>query len=264
MSLSSALHPDDLRRSLRTGGLDIAYQGQWDLASTGDDDPRNARPVAVEALARWSHPEFGEVPPDVFIPLAEEGGFLETLDTDVLQRAVRQVATWRAAGHDLALSVNAAPTHMSVAYADAVIRCAEGAGLEPPALTIEIVETPSPQFSSAMGEALSRLDRAGITVSVDDFGVGGTALHTLEGLPIREVKLDRSLVQRVDVQADRIIGQVIDAADRHGWRVVAEGIETVDDLNRSTRRRCHRGQGFLWGRAIPAADFEQLLARSGA
>lgn len=255
--MSMTLEPRDLREALRSGNLSLAYQAQWDIADRARFS--DARPVSVEALSRWHHEDAGDVSPGAFVPLAEQGRFLDALDVDVLQRATRQVAAWRADGHELGLSVNAAPSHFSTAYADAALRAVDQVGLDPRALTIEITETPSPQFSEAMRVGLQNLRSAGIGVSVDDFGAGDTTVDALRTWPIDEVKIDRSLVRRTDAEADAVIGAVVATAREHGWRVVAEGIETIDDLDRSIRRGCDRGQGFLWGMPVPASDMAAML-----
>ena len=251
--------PLDLFETFRGGGLQIAYQGQWDLDASWDEGFLVSPPVAVEALSRWNHPELGGVSPEEFIPLAEQGGFLDAIDADVLSRAATQVATWSNAGHEVTLSVNAAPSHFSSSYVEDAIRISQSRGLDLSALTIEITETPAPQLHESMRAALEELRSAGVSVSIDDFGAGGTTLDMLQNLPIDEVKLDRSLVQRSDADADAIIDDVVSAARENRWRVVAEGIETTTDLERSVRRGCHRGQGFLWGPPVEAPAMELAL-----
>jgi EAL domain-containing protein (putative c-di-GMP-specific phosphodiesterase class I) len=257
--MSIALHPRDLRAAFHDGGLQIAFQPQWNLQEAWNGEFRTSRPVAVEALSRWHHASTGEVPPTEFIPLAERGLFLHELDIDVLDRAARQVAAWQSTGHAIGLAVNAAPSHFSSSYVDAALEIADKCGLDLASLTVEITETPSPQFSESMRSALESLRAAAISVSVDDFGASDTTVDMLRGLPISEVKLDRSLVLRTDWEADDLIAEVVTASDDEGWRVVAEGIETTEDLKRSVARGCHRGQGFLWGRPAAAPMIEALL-----
>lgn len=248
----------DLRRALRNGDLAIAYQPQWDLRGSWRGNRHPTRPVAVEALARWNRPGTGEIAPMVFVPLAERAQLLAELDIQILRRAAVQVASWRAAGATIGLSVNAAPSHFSAAYADAAVRLTREVGLDPTALTVEITESPAPQFSSAMTVALETLTAAGISVSVDDFGAGDTTLEGLEHLPVNEVKLDRSLIQ--SRQAADTVDDVVTLARHRHWRVVAEGIETEEELQYAAQHGCDRGQGFLWGRPAPAAVIEPLLA----
>lgn len=256
----TSLHPVDLRMAMREGALQIAYQSQWDLTAAPDGPRTPARPVAVEALSRWHHPRSGPVPPDEFIPLAERGAFLDELDLDLLSRAAGQVAAWQARGHRVGLAVNAAPSHFAMPYARGALRVLETTGLDPASLTVEITESPAPQFSHAMNHALDHLRAAGVAVSVDDFGAAETTVGMLRGLPIDEVKIDRTLVQRADPEADAIVADVVHAARREGWRIVAEGIETLDDLVRSVRRGCDRGQGFYWGRPMDAERMAAALA----
>ncbi|MFC8680359.1 EAL domain-containing protein [Microbacterium ureisolvens] len=253
----------DLRAALSAGELSIAFQPQYDLASSAPDAVLAAPPpVAVEALCRWEHPVLGTIPPDRFIPLAEEGEFLDEVDGHVFDRAAAQVAQWRRAGHEVSLAVNASPAHFSSRYADSVMSRLEALGLEPGVLTIEITEAPAPQLRPPMLSAIQTLHAAGVAISVDDFAARDTTVAMIEVLPIDEVKIDRSLTQRTDAAADEAIAAVVESSAGHGWRVVAEGIETLADLERSRARGCHRGQGFLWGLPLPVADMDELLARA--
>lgn len=247
----------DLRSALSASELTIAYQMQYELGDHAREG--NIRPVTVEALCRWRHPALGVVPPDMFIPLAEDAGFLDELDIHILGRAAVQVADWRASGFDLGLAANASPSRFSLAYAESVVETLERTRLDPTVLTIEVTETPAPQLRPEMRSAMELLRSIGVAISVDDFDGDATTLAMLDTLPIDEVKIDRSLTQRSDSQADDVIAEVIDISSARGWRTVAEGIETAEDLERSLRRSCQRGQGFLWGRPTPADQLERLL-----
>jgi EAL domain-containing protein (putative c-di-GMP-specific phosphodiesterase class I) len=252
----------DLRAALSTGELWIAFQPQYDLAPTGSTDAASPiEPVAVEALCRWNHALLGAVPPDRFIPLAEEGRFLDEVDLHVFSVAVDQVTQWREAGHPLGLAVNASPAHFSQRYADTVVARLDGLGIDPVGVTVEITEAPTPQLRPEMLAAMESLRSAGMSISVDDYAGGDTTVSMLESLPIDEVKIDRSLTQRSDAGADDAIAAVVESSAAHGWRVVAEGIETIADLERSRRRGCDRGQGYLWGVPMPSEDLDALLAR---
>jgi len=253
----------DLRSALAAGDLSIAFQGQYDLGPSAIPGSGAQRaPIALEALCRWNHAVLGAIAPDRFIPLAEHGDFLDEVDAHVFARAAAQVALWRSAGHDLGLAVNASPAHFSSRYADTVMARLDDLDLDPAAVTIEITEAPSPQLRPPMLSAIRTLHAAGVAISVDDFAAGDTTVEMLEVLPIDEVKIDRSLTQRTDAAADDAIAAVVASSGEHGWRVVAEGIETVADLERARTRGCHRGQGYLWGLPMPVADVEELLARA--
>jgi EAL domain-containing protein (putative c-di-GMP-specific phosphodiesterase class I) len=253
----------DLRTALSAGELSIAFQPQYDLDPSTASTPRPpAPPVAVEALCRWTHPVLGAVPPDRFIPLAEHGEFLDEVDAHVFARAIEQIVLWRSAGHELGLAVNASPAHFSSHYADIVLARLDELALDPALVTIEITEAPYPQLRAPMLSAIQSLQAEGIAISVDDFAAVDTTIAMLEDLPIDEVKIDRSLTQRSDAAAEDAIAAVVASSGDHGWRVVAEGIETIADLERSRARGCHRGQGYLWGLPMPVPEMEDLLARS--
>ncbi|WP_203582379.1 EAL domain-containing protein [Microbacterium hibisci] len=251
----------DLRAALSAGELSIAFQPQFDLTAPLSQATVSA-PVSVEALCRWRHAEEGQVSPERFIRLAEDGEFLDELDAHVFDRAAAQVALWRSSGHEVGLAVNASPAHFSSRYADAVVARLDTLGLEPSVLTIEITEAPSPQLRPPMLSAIESLHSVGVAISVDDFAAGDTTVAMLEVLPIDEVKIDRSLTQRSDAAADDAVAAVVESSNDHGWRVVAEGIETLADLERSRGRGCHRGQGYLWGLPLPVAEMDELLTRA--
>ena len=251
----------DLRAALSTGELWIAFQSQYDLDPAGPPDaPEPTDPVAVEALCRWTHAHLGAVPPDTFIPLAEQGHFLDEVDLQVFDRAAERVMRWRGSGHPLGLAVNASPAHFSTRYADTVVARLDRLGIDPAGITIEITEAPTPQLRPEMLTAMQTLRSVGASISVDDYAGGDTTVAMLEALPIDEVKIDRSLTQRTDAEADDAIAAVVASSAEHGWRVLAEGIETVAHLERSRRRGCHRGQGYLWGLPMPSDEMDELLA----
>lgn len=246
----------ELRAAVPAGGLSIEFQPLFDLDGSGLPE----RPVAVEALCRWPHPRFGTISPVHFIPLAESHGIIADLGAAVLTRAGTQVAAWQRDGHDLGLSVNASPSEFSAAWVDTVAQRAADLGLAPGSLTIEITESPAPQLMPSVLAVLERARAAGLGLSIDDLGAGDTTTPMLDALPLTEVKIDRSLTQRSDAVAEEAVAAVVEQARRNGWSVVAEGIETVDDLERSRRRGCDRGQGFLLGKPMPAAELSDLLA----
>ncbi|MBD3940668.1 EAL domain-containing protein [Microbacterium sp. NEAU-LLC] len=259
--LSSAQLTRDLRGALAAGDLSIAFQGQYDLPPDVRDVPTAGGPVVLEALCRWEHSTLGPIAPDVFIPLAERGEFLDQVDAHVFSRAAESIAQWRQAGFDVGLAVNASPAHFSTGYADIVMARLEELDLDPRVVTVEITEAPSPQLRPPMLSAIESLRAIGVTISVDDFAAGDTTVEMLELLPIDEVKLDRSLTQRTDAAADDAIAAVVETSEGHGWRVVAEGIETIADLARAVSRRCRRGQGYLWGAPLAVSDMGELLRR---
>lgn len=250
----------DLRDALSTGGLWIAFQPQYELSPPANADGATPAPVAVEALCRWNHAVLGAVPPDTFIPLAEEGRFLDEVDAHVFGEASAQLTRWRGSGHPLGLAVNASPAHFSRRYAETVVARLDGLGIDPAGVTVEITEAPTPQLRPEMLSAMEALHAAGVSISVDDYAAGDTTVAMLEALPIDEVKIDRSLTQRDDAEADDAVAAVVSSSAAHGWRVVAEGIETLEDLARSRKRGCDRGQGYLWGLPMSSDAMDALLA----
>lgn len=252
----------DLRAALSAGELSVAFQPQFDLgASIAPPGAALPEPVAVEALCRWNHALLGAVSPERFIPLAEEAEFLDEMDAHVFARAAAQLAQWRTEGHLLSLAVNASPAHFSSDYADAVLARLDELDLDPAVVTIEITEAPAPQLRPPMLSAIQSLHAVGVAISVDDYAAGDTTVAMLEAIPIDEVKIDRSLTQRTDAAADDAIAAVVESSGDHGWRVVAEGIETIADLERSRARGCHRGQGYLWGLPLTAGEMDTRLAQ---
>jgi len=257
---SSATLTAELREAVSTGGLTVEYQPLFALAEAG----LPVHPVGVEALCRWIHPRLGLIVPDRFIPLAEKFGLIADIGARVLDTAGAQVTRWQRAGHRLGLSINASPSEFSPRFVETVAVRAAALGLAPGTLTIEITEAPAPQLIPNVVEVLPMLSATGIGISIDDYGAGQVLLDELEVVPIQEVKIDRSLTQRSDAEADAEIAGVVQRAERLGWRVVAEGIETLDDLERSRERGCHIGQGYLLGRPIPADEMGRLLETAAA
>lgn len=257
---SSATLTAELREAVTTGGLTVEYQPLFALAEAG----LPVHPVGVEALCRWTHPRLGRIVPDRFIPLAEKFGLIGAIGSSVLETAGAQVSVWQHEGHHLGLSINASPSQFSPEFVETVAVRAGELGLAPGSLTIEITEAPAPQLIPTVVHVLPLLKATGIGISIDDYGAGDVVLDELEMVPIQEVKIDRSLTQRTDAEADAEIAGVIARAERHGWRVVAEGIETVEDLERSRERGCHIGQGYLLGRPVPAEEMSRLLANAAA
>jgi EAL domain-containing protein (putative c-di-GMP-specific phosphodiesterase class I) len=250
----------DLRLAVADEGLSIAYQPIFEL---GGADAEAERLVSVEALSRWSHPEVGEVAPAQFIPLAERAGFLDDLDVYVLAHAGEQLHAWQEAGHAIGLSVNASPSHISTRYVDALVARLDELSLLPGSLTVEIIEVPSPQLLPAMEESFTLLHQAGVSIAVDDFGAGDTTYEMLRMLPIDEVKIDRRLTRSDSAESDDVVRRIVELAEAHDWRVVAEGIETQDDLDRARQRGCRRGQGYLLGRPTDPDEIERLLSGRG-
>ena len=252
----------DLRRAIGEGQLSLVFQPLYDL------DPY--RLSGFEALARWVHPERGHISPDVFINLAEESGHIEALTGWVIDQAVGQLAAWRAAG----LTHGALDMHVNISGRDL-----GNTGLVPlvretllrhdlPAsqLTLEITETTLMGKLSVALDALHALRKVGVKFSIDDFGTGYSSLAYLSTLPIDSLKIDRSFVMGMDKSAQNveIVRAVVNLGRSLGKKVVAEGIETVEQLAAVKAMGVHVGQGYLLSRPIRADQVPALLLQAVA
>ena len=244
----------DLHAAIDAGQFELHYQPKPDLAS-GDV-------YSAEALIRWRHPERGLIAPDDFIPLAEECGLINEIGAWVLREACRQCAEWQRSGLPaLRVAVNVAATQFKRGDLLDVIRGAlQSAGLEAHFLEIELTESAvmtNPEESAAILEQLSRM---GVLVSVDDFGTGYSSINYLRRFPIDKLKIDRSFVRDLDCEVDASIVQaIISLAHSLRLKVVAEGVETPDQLRFLRSLGCDQYQGFHFSPPLPAIQFAELL-----
>ena len=237
----------DLRLALDAGALTVAYQPKVDL-DTG-------RVGSVEALVRWRHPRLGDLSPAVFVPLAETNGLIDRLTTVVLDEALAQCARWRAEGLDLSVAVNlsarvvASPTLPELVGA-ALFR----AGVPARRLILEITESSVLEDPERAVEVLDRIASLGVTLSLDDFGTGYSSLAYLDRLPVREVKIDRSFVSRLDADDPRslvLVRAITSLSTELGHRVVAEGAERPETVEVLRALGCHTVQGWVFSAAEP-------------
>jgi diguanylate cyclase (GGDEF)-like protein/PAS domain S-box-containing protein len=223
--------------------------------------------VAFEALVRWQHPERGLVAPGEFIPIAEETGLILPLGEWVIRTACRQAKAWQDAGLPavpVAVNLSGYRFHRSehCAYISQVLK---ETGLEPKYLHLEITEGVVLQDIERTVEILSDLRKMGVQISIDDFGTGYSSLSYLKRLPADSVKIDRSFVSDLDTDANdaAIATAIIAMAHSIGLKVIAEGVETEEQLAFLRQRRCDEFQGFLRARPMPASEVELLLADEG-
>jgi diguanylate cyclase (GGDEF)-like protein/PAS domain S-box-containing protein len=240
-----------LRRAVAREELQVHYQPIVDLGS--------GRVCGVEALARWTHAELGPVSPADFIPLAEITGIIVPLGAFVLRRACEQARAWHDAGHDLWVAVNVSARQLQqpdlVAQVEAALR---GARLPPQLLELEITETGAMQNPEAIAGTLKELRQRGVRISVDDFGIGYSSLGYLRRLPIDTLKIDQSFVRDLTTDPDdaAIATTVIAMAHALKLRVVAEGVETEDQLSFLRTWGCDLVQGFLLAAPCAATQCE--------
>ncbi len=250
-----------LRRALVEDELVVHYQPQ--VAAEG------ARIVGVEALVRWRHPDLGMIPPGEFIPLAEETGLIVPIGARVLQHACEDAARWRREGFlDLRLAVNLSGRQFQdKGLVDAVRAILAETGFPPERLELELTESVIMRDVAEATERLRELSRLGISLAVDDFGTGYSSLAYLKRFPIRSLKIDRSFVGDIDRDANSaaIASAIVALAGRLGLKVVAEGVETKEQLDLLRSYGCDELQGWLFGRPIPVADLlaKLVAAREG-
>jgi EAL domain-containing protein (putative c-di-GMP-specific phosphodiesterase class I) len=247
----------DLRRAVARNELRLHYQPLIDLA--------NGRIVGLEALARWQHPTRGLVPPLEFIPLAEETGLILPIGRWVLETACRQARAWQGSlpgGGPLMISVNlSARQFAQPGLAEQVATILTETGLDPACLELEITESVLMDQSDAGIRSLGVLRELGVKLVLDDFGTGYSSLSYLKHLPLDTIKIDRSFVTELteDDANLPIVEAVISLAHGLGIGVVAEGIETEEQLTRLGQLGCDRGQGFYFARPLPPDDVPRLL-----
>ncbi len=242
---------EELQAAIHEDQLVLHYQPQLDL--------RSGEMLAVEALIRWSHPRLGMLPPDSFLPMAEEAGLMLSITTWVLETAIRQCAEWTATGRRLTVAVNVSPRNlMEPGFVEAVSERLQRQGLPAEMLVIEITETNVIAEFEATRHVIEDLRDLGVVVSIDDFGAGVTSLAYLSNLPVRELKLDRSFIAGIaggdrDRELD-LVRSTIELGHSMGLRIVAEGIEDTETLELLTELGCDLAQGFCISRPKLASD----------
>jgi len=245
-----------LRRALRHNEMVLHYQPQFDTREGGI--------VGVEALVRWQDPELGLVPPGEFIHLAEETGLIVQLGQWVMEEACRQVGEWYKSSRSrrLHVAVNLSVRQFQMQNLRRVVEDAlMASGLPPSALQFEITESLIMQDVKASIRILEDLKSLGVRVALDDFGTGHSSLMYIKHLPVDVIKIDRAFVQGIATnEYDAAIARVIlTLADRLKFRVIAEGVETVEQMKRLADEGCHLMQGFLFSQPLPAAECDRLL-----
>ncbi|HEX6633422.1 MAG TPA: EAL domain-containing protein [Usitatibacter sp.] len=251
----------DLRMAIERGELELHYQPKLELATGAIR--------GAEALVRWRHPVHGLIAPDRFIPLAEESGFIDQLGHWTLREACRQMRRWHDAGLSLAsVSVNVSPRQFRRRGLFELVRdCVREAALPAECLGIEITEGLLMERSQAIEELLQRLSAMGHGIALDDFGTGFSSMAYLKRFPVREIKIDRVFIEGLaaGAESEAIVAAIIAMSHALGKSVVAEGVETEEQLALLRRMACDQVQGFLLSAALPAEQFEALVrARSAA
>lgn len=251
LHLENALHA-----ALENGEFEVFYQPKVDIADGG---VRGA-----EALIRWRHPERGLVPPDAFIPVAEESGLIVPIGEWVLRDVCRQITEWDRDGVEMpAVAVNVSLRQFREQDIPALVeRTASEAGLDPRRLEIEITESLFADDVEKTVTILQRLKALGVTLAVDDFGTGYSSLAYLRRFPIDVLKIDKSFIDGVtdDLDDAAIAEAIVAMSHRLNLHVVAEGVETQDQLSQLHEMTCDIAQGYLISRPLPEPDLRAWLA----
>jgi len=255
-SMSSALHSrteleTELRHALERGEFEVHFQPIVD-ALTGQI-------VGAEALARWRHPHKGLVPPDVFIPVSESTGLIRALGVFVFETAARQQAAWAAAGHDLRVAVNLSPRQLRhPELLPDLLQALHESGANPHRLQLELTESMLLGHDDTLMRLLHAIDATGMSLALDDFGTGYSNLAYLQRFPIKTLKIDKTFIQGID--GNRPLAEMIVSMCRlMRLSVVAEGVETAEQLDWVRARGIELCQGYLFSRPLPAACFSELL-----
>ena len=247
-----------LRRAVARQEFVLHYQPI--MAVTGD------RVVGVEALIRWNSPELGFVSPAQFIPLAEETGLIVPIGEWVLTTACLQARAWQNQGiQPLTMSVNLSPRQFRQKnLVEMIAGVLEMTGLDASLLDLEITEGMIMHRADQAVAVLERLHKLGVRLSVDDFGTGYSSLSYLKRFPVQTLKIDRSFVNDLTTDGDdgSIVTAIIAMAKSLKLEVVAEGVETREQLAFLQQQHCPEGQGYYFSRPVAPAEFTQLLARS--
>ncbi|MFZ0920706.1 MAG: EAL domain-containing protein [Candidatus Dormiibacterota bacterium] len=251
-----------LRTAWLTGDLLVHYQPIVDVAT--------GRMVSVEALARWKHPDGDVVPPDVFIPIAEQTGLIIPIGARVLNEACQQLASWQrdyGDAADITMSVNLSPRQL---YSDDLVAIVEEAlrasGIEPGRLILEVTETAVMDDMDSAIRILSRLRALGVEMAIDDFGVGASSLARLRRLPVAVVKIDKSLVDHVPDGhvASALLDAVVGMVSALQLKSIIEGVERADQAEHLRESGFGFAQGFHYARPMDAAGIEKSLASAQA
>jgi EAL domain-containing protein (putative c-di-GMP-specific phosphodiesterase class I) len=248
----------DLRQAIARDELELYFQPKIDVMSE--------RVVHVEALVRWNHVVHGLMPPDEFIPLAEQAGNIGLITKWVVRKAIGQCAEWHRTGVDLAVAVNLSaldlldselPTYISGLLAEV--------GLAPSRLVLEITESAVMKDASYALKVLRDLKNRGISLAIDDFGTGYSSLAHLKRMPVDELKIDKSFVQNLTESATDdlvIVRSTIELGHNMGLIVIAEGVETSESWAILKRLGCDMAQGYYMSPPLSAAKFGEWFVNS--
>jgi diguanylate cyclase (GGDEF)-like protein len=248
----------DLREALTQNQLHLVYQPQVDY--------RDHRVVGVEALLRWQHPQHGFVPPDLFIPLAEQNGTIIPIGEWILDQTCRQLREWHDQGFtELRMAINLSTVQLHHAELPRVVNnLMQVYRLPAKSLELEVTETGLMEDISTAAQHLLSLRRSGALIAIDDFGTGYSSLSYLKSLPLDKIKIDKSFVQDLleDEDDSTIVRAIIQLGKSLGMQVIAEGVETAEQEAYIIAQGCHEGQGYLYSKPLPARELTLFLKQA--
>ena len=254
------------RRELEKDLRDALVRGQFYLVYQPQISYRDHRVVGVEALIRWQHPEHGLVPPDLFIPLAEQNGTIIAIGEWVLDQACKQLRDWHDQGFvDLRMAVNLSTVQLHHAELPRVVNnLLQMYRLPPRSLELEVTETGLMEDITTAAQHLLSLRRSGALIAIDDFGTGYSSLSYLKSLPLDKIKIDKSFVQDLldDEDDATIVRAIIQLGKSLGMQVIAEGVETVEQEAYIIAEGCHEGQGYYYSKPLPARELGVYLKQA--
>ena len=247
----------ELRHAIEREQLFLHYQPTVNLTS--------GQVIGAEALLRWQHPKHGLVPPDQFIPLAEQTGLIKPLTEMVVNAALRHCHDWQQRGMKLSVAVNlSARTLHDPTFPDQIDKVLAEHGVPPRLLELELTESAIMADPDRAMEILSCLSIMGVRLAIDDFGVGHSSLAYLKKLPVHEIKIDKSFVLNMDTDPDdvMIVRSIIDLGHSQGLKVVAEGVRTQAALDKLTELGCDSAQGYFISHPLPVDDLLTWMSGS--
>ncbi len=246
---------NDLHRALEGREFKVFYQPQVDIDS--------GQIVGVEALLRWQHPDQGLILPEEFLQLAEDTRLIVSIDKLVLHTVCLQNKVWQDTGfQNSCVAVNlSSHTFQEQDLVEMVTSILEKTGLDPHFLMLEITESVAMQNLETIVQKIEKLCDLGIQIAIDDFGTGFSSLYYLKKFPINKLKISQHFVRDIvrDQNDKAIVSLVIDLAQSLKFKVIAEGVEAIEQLSFLKQRKCDEMQGFLFSKAIPADEYEELL-----
>lgn len=245
---------NDLKQAIPAGELELHFQPKMNLKSK--------QITHVEALVRWQHPNLGMIPPDSFIHIAEQTGQIKALTRWVFTTALAQFNTWQTLGLNLNIAVNISAENLKETdFHQFICQALMGANVPPEKVTLEVTESSVVENPESAIKLLSQFKNHGFKISIDDYGTGYSSLAQLKQLPVHELKIDKSFVQRLEVDHDDqiIVRSTIELAHNMGLYVVAEGIEDEFSLNWLAEHGCELAQGYYISKPKPAHELTPWL-----